>query len=190
MNCPKCQHQQSRVVDLKRKADGLRRGRICVDCGHRFSTLERIEVWDRTIQSFVPADRPALEVVPDLPPEAPKKAAAVKGHVAKADDILLGFVIPEAQPLLLQWWNESRRSKHKQAAWTQAAWEGSVKRVADLPPWQQVALAQAGVESGWQTLRPEYIKDVPPPAAAACGRPMPKDPAMLAALESWPKQTA
>jgi hypothetical protein len=50
-------------------------------------------------------------------------------------------------------------------------------------------LAQAGVEHGWQALKPEYIKDelVRPTAA---GRPMPKDPAMLAALEQWPSQTA
>ena len=192
MKCPKCQHQQSRVLDTIRVRDGLRRHRLCSKCKHRFATLERIEVWDQTLHGYVAAadERPPLAAVPDHFVEPPKKVAAIKGHVAQADDILLGFVIPEAQPLLLQWWNESRRSKHKQAAWTKAAWEGSVKRVADLPSWQQVALAQAGVESGWQTLRPEYIKDVPAPAAAACGRPMPKDPAMLAALESWPKQTA
>jgi hypothetical protein len=91
---------------------------------------------------------------------------------------------------LVQWWNESRRSKHKgNATWTEAAWQASVSRVAALPQAQQMLLAQAGVEHGWQALKPEYIKDeLARPTAA--GRPMPKDPAMLAALEQWPSQAA
>jgi hypothetical protein len=50
-------------------------------------------------------------------------------------------------------------------------------------------LALAGVEHGWQALKPEYLKqELAKPTAS--GRPMPKDPAMLAALEQWPEQTA
>lgn len=50
---------------------------------------------------------------------------------------------------------------------------------------QQVALCAAGVEHGWQTTKPDYLKnELAKPTAL--GRPMPKDPAMLAALEQWP----
>lgn len=189
MNCPNCKHQHTRVLDTDRVADGIRRYRSCRNCGHRFATLERIEDWDPAMGSYAPAAgaiAPALAAVPDPEPRA--KASA--RFVAQPDDFALADVAPHAQQLLVQWWNESRRSKHKgNATWTVAAWEASVKRVAALPPSQQLLLAQAGVEHGWQTLKPEYIKDeLARPTAA--GRPMPKDPAMLAALEQWPSQTA
>ena len=192
MNCPKCSHEQSRVVDLKRKPDGLRRGRICSACGYKFSTLERIEVWDSALHGYVsPIEGvPALSLVPNHAVEAPKRVAATARHQASLDEGCLVNVCAEAQPLLVQWWNESRKSKHRaNATWTKAAWEASVQRVSALPSWQQVLLAQAGVEHGWQALKPEYLKEeLAKPTGQ--GRPMPKDPAMLAALESWPKQTA
>lgn len=191
MNCPSCGHIQSRVIDTQRKRDGLRRHRVCSQCGHRYQTLERIELWDPAVHSYVASEqRPALAVVPDHAVEVPKKVAATARHQASLDDDYLVNVCAEAQPLLVQWWNESRKSKHRaNATWTKAAWEASVQRVSALPSWQQVLLANAGVEHGWQALKPEYLKEeLAKPTGQ--GRPMPKDPAMLAALESWPKQTA
>ena len=85
--------------------------------------------------------------------------------------------------MLLEWWNESRRSKHgSRAVWSEKAWLASVERIKALAPAQQVALCKAGVEHGWQALKPEFLKElvIRPPVS---GRPMPKDPAMLAALE-------
>jgi hypothetical protein len=191
MNCPSCGHIQSRVIDTQRKRDGLRRHRVCSQCGHRYQTLERIELWDPAVHSYVASDqRPALAVVPDHVVEVPKKVAATARHQASLDEDCLVNVCAEVQLLLVQWWNESRKSKHRaNATWTKAAWEASVQRVSALPHWQQMLLAQAGVEHGWQALKTDYLKqELAKPTGE--GRPMPKDPAMLAALESWPKQTA
>jgi transcriptional repressor NrdR len=42
MRCPYCQHEKSRVVDTTKNAPGgIRRRRECLNCGERFSTLER-----------------------------------------------------------------------------------------------------------------------------------------------------
>lgn len=42
MHCPYCQHKKSRVVDTTKDAPGgIRRRRECLECGERFSTLER-----------------------------------------------------------------------------------------------------------------------------------------------------
>jgi len=42
MHCPFCQHQKSRVIDTTKGAPGgIRRRRECLNCGERFSTLER-----------------------------------------------------------------------------------------------------------------------------------------------------
>ena len=192
MNCPSCGHIQSRVIDTQRKRDGLRRHRVCSQCGHRYQTLERIELWDPAVHSYVASEqRPALAVVPDPQPvEAPvaakKRVNNRRWHPA---GVPIG-VCEEAAPLLLEWWNESRRLKQGgQAVWSERAWLASVDRVIALPSWQQVLLCAAGVEHGWQALKPEYLKEeLAKPTGQ--GRPMPKDPAMLAALESWPKQTA
>lgn len=45
MRCPKCQHNNSRVVDSRQTDDGrtIRRRRECENCGFRFTTFERIE---------------------------------------------------------------------------------------------------------------------------------------------------
>ena len=45
MQCPKCHHQNSRVVDSRQADDGraIRRRRECENCGQRFTTFERIE---------------------------------------------------------------------------------------------------------------------------------------------------
>lgn len=44
MNCPVCQHPDSKVVDTRSSGDGIRRRRACQACGHRFTTFERIEL--------------------------------------------------------------------------------------------------------------------------------------------------
>lgn len=195
MNCPKCGDPSSRIVDTIRVAQGLRRHRVCnrPKCRNKFRTLERIEEWDHTVRGYIqPGDIrpvPALAVVPDPPAE--RVASQRKtSFIASLNDAELATLTADAQPLLVEWWNVSRRSKHgSKAAWTAAAWKASVMRLAGLPPNQQLLLAQAGVEHGWQALKPEYIKDALAKPTAA-GRPMPKDPAMLAALEQWPEQTA
>ncbi len=45
MQCPKCHHNNSRVVDSRQADDGrvIRRRRECENCGYRFTTFERIE---------------------------------------------------------------------------------------------------------------------------------------------------
>lgn len=196
MNCPECGSTNNRVTDTKRLAEGLRRTRVCNQkkCGHRFHTMERLENWDHGTRSYVAASASGLELVPAPAPvlplqqDRPAARARATGYVASVDEDCLVNVCSEAQSLLVEWWNVSRRSKHgSKATWTQAAWQSTVNRVSKLPDWQQVLLAKAGIESGWQTLKPEFIKDeLSKPSAL--GRPMPKDPAMLAALEQWPSQ--
>ena len=42
MHCPYCQHEKSKVIDTTKDAPGgIRRRRECLNCGKRFSTLER-----------------------------------------------------------------------------------------------------------------------------------------------------
>lgn len=42
MHCPFCQYEKSKVVDTTKDAPGgIRRRRECLQCGERFSTLER-----------------------------------------------------------------------------------------------------------------------------------------------------
>jgi transcriptional repressor NrdR len=52
MKCPHCHHCESKVVESRDVATGesIRRRRECLDCGHRYTTYERLE-------------RPALAVV-------------------------------------------------------------------------------------------------------------------------------
>lgn len=44
MRCPKCQHDDSKVIDSRTSGDVIRRRRECLDCGERFTTHERVEV--------------------------------------------------------------------------------------------------------------------------------------------------
>ena len=45
MRCPACKHPESRVLESREAeaAGALRRRRQCLNCGHRFTTYERIE---------------------------------------------------------------------------------------------------------------------------------------------------
>jgi hypothetical protein len=198
MNCPHCGHEKSRVTETRAKAEADRRIRLCQGCGRTFQTLERVCVFAGRAAGYVEVGQPApvLTAVPDAEPQ-PARARPAARHQASAQEECLAFVSADVRPLLVQWWNESRKSKHRSnATWTQAAWEASVQRVASLAPALQLELCRAGVEHGWQALKREYLdshswgKAPPAPAPAATGRPMPKDPAMLAALEQWPSQTA
>ena len=45
MRCPKCQADDTRVIDSREAEEGLsiRRRRCCVSCAHRFTTYERMD---------------------------------------------------------------------------------------------------------------------------------------------------
>lgn len=44
MRCPKCEHLEDKVIDSRsaRNGDAIRRRRMCLLCGHRFTTYEEI----------------------------------------------------------------------------------------------------------------------------------------------------
>lgn len=44
MKCPKCSHHDDKVIDTRavRNGSAVRRRRVCLDCGHRFTTYEEI----------------------------------------------------------------------------------------------------------------------------------------------------
>lgn len=42
MKCPFCNGNDTRVVDTREVADGIRRRRECQECGQRFTTYERV----------------------------------------------------------------------------------------------------------------------------------------------------
>lgn len=46
MRCPRCGHLDDRVVDSRqsREGDSIRRRRECLECAHRFTTYEQVEV--------------------------------------------------------------------------------------------------------------------------------------------------
>lgn len=193
MKCPHCGHEKSRVTDTRQRPEADLRYRLCMNCGKKFTTLETVCVYAGRQAGHVSAPLPdALDFGPPLPEEpepAPRPPVRIGRYIASLDDDRLVNVCAEAQPLLVQWWNEARFSKHKaRATWTEAAWEMSVERVAALAKPQQIELAQAGVEHGWQTLKYGYLDAAKGlrPVPSAAGRPMPKDPAMLAALDQWP----
>lgn len=192
MKCPHCGHEKSRVTETRAGDEADRRIRLCLGCARTFQTLERVCVFAGRAAGYVEVGEPApaLQVVPDPEPQAePAAAKRVNNRRWHPVGVPEG-VCEEAAPLLLEWWNESRRLKHKgNAVWSEKAWLASVERVKALPPAQQVALCQAGVEQGWQALKAEYLRDGAarlPQLPRADGRPMPKDKSMLAALESWP----
>lgn len=44
MRCPKCSHMDDKVIDSRtvRNGDVIRRRRVCLECGHRFTTYEEV----------------------------------------------------------------------------------------------------------------------------------------------------
>lgn len=44
MNCPFCGHEDTKVTDSRPDVDGIRRRRECLECGRRFTTVERVEL--------------------------------------------------------------------------------------------------------------------------------------------------
>lgn len=51
MKCPRCQKDETKVVDSRpvEEEDAIRRRRECEACGFRFSTYEQIEILDLTV---------------------------------------------------------------------------------------------------------------------------------------------
>ncbi len=51
MFCPLCQKDSTRVIDSRVTQGGLsvRRRRECLECGHRFSTIEEMEILDLVV---------------------------------------------------------------------------------------------------------------------------------------------
>src|SRR3954447_7755415 len=51
MRCPFCGHVESQVKDSRPSEDGaaIRRGRMCPECGGRFTTFERVQLRELTI---------------------------------------------------------------------------------------------------------------------------------------------
>ena len=43
MHCPKCGHDDSKVVESRDTGDAVRRRRECLKCGQRYTTYERVE---------------------------------------------------------------------------------------------------------------------------------------------------
>jgi transcriptional repressor NrdR len=43
VECPVCGGRNTKVVDSRDSRDGVRRRRVCSECGHRFTTRERID---------------------------------------------------------------------------------------------------------------------------------------------------
>ncbi|MCA9697827.1 MAG: transcriptional repressor NrdR [Myxococcales bacterium] len=50
MECPVCGGRNTKVLDSRDSRDGVRRRRVCSECGHRFTTRERI---DETLPSVL-----------------------------------------------------------------------------------------------------------------------------------------
>jgi transcriptional repressor NrdR len=44
MRCPKCKHQEDKVIDSRaaNNGDAIRRRRMCLGCGYRFTTYENV----------------------------------------------------------------------------------------------------------------------------------------------------
>ena len=51
MRCPNCSHEGSKVTDSrsKEKSEAIYRRRECKNCGHRFTTHERVPLHDLTV---------------------------------------------------------------------------------------------------------------------------------------------
>ena len=180
-HCPHCGHPRNRVLETResKSENAVRRRRACRGCGKSFTTIERVETYQDGAWQPV-----ALAAVPDPQPLAPPAPAAPRKRAAAAErlhpltgeeDFLKVFAYHMPAPLfrdLLRWWNESRWGRHRtQAAWTQIAFTLSANRVSSLLGEGRAgaarALVEAGIEHGWQALKPEYLRGIVTPSPAA-----------------------
>jgi hypothetical protein len=180
MNCPHCGHPRNRVLETRenQSENAIRRRHACKGCGKSFTSVQRIEVyqdgaWQPVALAAVPDPQP-VQVVPVAPRK--RAAAAERLHPLTGDeDFLKVFAYHMPVPLfrdLLRWWNESRWGKHRtQAAWTQAAFTLSANRVSSLLGEGRAGAARdlvdAGIEHGWQALKPEYLRGTVTASTAA-----------------------
>jgi len=200
MMCPHCGHPKNRITDVEQRPEFDLRHRMCCGCGKKFQSLDRVAVYaGRKFGHQQVGPDPVLTAVDpkvqvELPPTEKAPGRKRLERFDPPDDYPLFGIDEQLRPLLLQWWRESRWSKHRSnATWTEAAFQGSITRLAALPPDRQRQLVEAAVEFGWQALKINYLDPVKGMGQArptATGRPMPKDPSMLAALDSWPSTAA
>ena len=174
MKCPHCGHGKSRVLETR----GERRVRQCANCLKDLSTYEVLAAWAGRTRGWIHEEPPWEEEVSDLP--ARKAQRQPKWHPAKVEDELL-TADRDLADLLVSWWNESRWTKNKNAAWTRRAWLQNVNRVLAMPVEKAMVLAKAGVEMGWQSLQEDYVDY----EKLKNGSLMPRDSAMQRAIESW-----
>ena len=182
MKCPHCQHPRSRVLETRESLseNAIRRRHACRGCGKSFTSMQRIEAfedgeWQPVTLAAVPDPQP-VQVVPVAPRKRAASPAPDRLHPIKGDEEFLQPFwqhMPTALFLdLLRWWNESRWGKHRtQATWTQAAFTLSANRVSDLLGKSRAgearALVEAGIEHGWQALKPEYLRGTVTASTAA-----------------------
>ena len=174
MNCPHCGHGKSRVLKTREEL----RTRLCIKCKKEFATVECLAAYAGRKAGWIHQTPPVEESAP-----IPKKKRAQKYHPAVAIDSL-NQENPELMQLLLTWWNDTRweRPSNKNAAWTQNAWESTVRRVFAMQPSRAMKLARRGVETGWMTLQEKYLEGE---TTTDDGTVTPTNPAMRAALEAW-----
>lgn len=195
--CPKCSSDRHSVRETRDHPQGTLRYHRCHGCGASFKTLQAV------VQKPLPRDAARnlyqlpgaagdLAGLPDrVRPAKPRKAARFVAtldaiEAAMQRPVPVGPLCMGVAELLLRWWNESRMQKHGgKAVWSEAAFSGSVRRVAVLSHAAQGLLAEAGVEHGWQALKIEYLQaqpSAPTPALPALSGP--RNPEMRQALES------
>ena len=61
MNCPNCNHPESKVTETRSGPDADRRIRICRSCGKTFQTMERVAVFAGRAIGYIEA-APAIGV--------------------------------------------------------------------------------------------------------------------------------
>ncbi len=191
MNCPHCGHWGNRVLETRESAseNAVRRRHACRGCGKSFTTVQRVEVyqdgaWQPVALAAVPDPKPVAPPAPVAPRRraaspAPDRLHPITGGEPWLADIERDGLPPDLLDKMLTWWNESRWGKHRtQAAWTRVAFTLSAGRVCFLCQQGQHdtarALVEAGIEHGWQALKPEYLRgttSAAPPAAAPAGDP-------------------
>jgi transcriptional regulator NrdR family protein len=63
MNCPICEHSESRTVRTDAAATEIRRRRECLQCRHRWTTVERTQEAIARADKIVETARPLAELV-------------------------------------------------------------------------------------------------------------------------------